>query len=609
MEITPFQGFASYQPLIADIPSAPYSTGADISVSKNDSKKETKDKGIGGLSESMINRLMDHGLKSDVESFLYRMGDAINHAYDPVTGQPDLAAYMLLIPELTQIKNNHDEYKEARQQLLNKKAINDYAMTPDGAVCVAYLDDNQQMIQRWMSVPDVLSQFKDNMGSIHILTNGELAKYRSENIQMAFNQDIVNILAGATGMQDITNYLKESLPHLGESSLKVTTQSEAIAHSSEFQDSVNALQSLLTGSKMTEEHTNQQGQAALALNYLINTMPDNMRAQLQLRAARTGQTAASIIESYIGSTLKTVDSYTTTGNTGTKTKAGGTGGDIKMNEAMLWLNDRGFQRPISIQKGTSDALGLVATCMPIKNSQGNLITVSDLNASEFAGVLDLSSASAADNIIPTAALPNVVVQSNALYKVDLPIDIYYLNTFGIIKPDLQWLPKIELAEQQGRENGCLDNPEAMNAIYQELGIPLKYVDGEKKLTAQYYTFGVLNGYVPSNIFDANTVLDEDFIKEVTNEVEINNVLGVVNKNIDESQPNFDFGTNTAWYQRSGKLYSTDIFIPVRSDVFNAMVGGSQLPTVSQANQLSRLQAEHNVKTEVKKQFTPGGYVN
>lgn len=591
MEITPFQGFASYQPLIADIPSAPYSTGADISVSKNDSKKETKDKGIGGLSESMINRLLDHGLKSDVQSFLYRMGDAINHAYDPVTGQPDLSAYMLLIPELVQIKNNHDEYEEARKQLLSKKAINDYAMTPDGAVCVAYLDDNQQMIQRWMSVPDVLSQFKDNMGSIHILTNGELAKYRSENIQMAFNQDIVNILAGATGMQDITEFIRTEAPKLGTSSQKSTFKFGS-AGATEFKDSVEALQDLISGGAK-ESHTikEQTGQAALAINYLTSIMPENMKAQLSLRAAKQNQTATSIIASYFGAGMNfEKEDVIDLGSS----KSQQTDVDkLKMTAPMMWAQGYGVSKDIYWNTNNTTFALPLHTVMGTITSQnkpiGTYTTLTDVAKSDFGTLLDVSKASFAGVQVDPVMGNNVLVNSGELYKVKLPLDQEAL-ALGIIKPDMALLDKLQLAEQEIVYRHITD-AESINAIYAREGLPVEYsVDAQGnrsyKFTGPSATFGAMTAYMPQQAFISKDQMGQLTAQAVSivDEAKRKEIEKLLKSQVaKEGQTSFD--GSTGWFEDD--LYQSMIYIPI-NEHWAAQMGtnsSAEMPSIKQAKDI------------------------
>lgn len=606
MEITPFQGFYSYQPIIADIPSAPVMSGADVSASLTDQKKAADNKvdksGLGGLSKEMIGLLLEKGLPNDVQAYLISMEKAIENAYNPVTGKPNLAAYQLLIPKLNEIVGNYNEYKKAEDVLVSKNAVNDYAMSPDGRVLVMYLNDDKP-VQQWMDYSELQEQFKGNMSQIHIVTNGELLKERAKNISYAFDQDVLTIIKGATGMQEITKYIKETLPTLGKTTNEVTyQQGGAVTASQEFQESVQALQDLVSGgTKYHLKETNQANQAALALNYIMGSMPDKMQQLLKFKAAKTGQTAAALVESYIGAGLNSERSESIVQGTQKKSD-----GSMKMNEAMQWLEGMGIRKTVSFQKGTSDAFGVTSNSLPVRvngSDAATLITLDTINKSEFQGVLDLSQASAADVHIPAANTHDVVVQSGDLYKMDLPIDQQYYHATGMIKPDFSWLPKIQEAEILIKRQKCENDPDAINKIYQDLGLPIKYTEDGKTLTSEFYTFGVMNGYIPANIFGDNITFDKDFVQKITNEREIQNLLGTINRNLDENQEPLSL-SKFGWGDHP--IYATNIYIPVRYDVFNAMAG-NVAPTISQAQQLYQKQQLHNVKEQAAQGFVSGGY--
>lgn len=622
MEITPFQGFYSYQPLIPDIPSAPAFTGADTSGSKSESSSKDDKGSIGGLSKEMINTLIEKGLPSDVSGYLTGMAAAIEHAYDPITGKPNLAAYQLLLPKLAEVVKNREEMKEAEKSLMEKNAKDDYATTPDGKVLTLFYDENNNPQREWLkpgALVALVNEKGGNWDSVHIITNGELVALRSNDPRFAFDPNSLNVLASGTGMQDIANYIRQELPNLGSSSHKVTYQQggqTAIAGAEQFAQSVEALQSLMdSGFKTMRFDENQMAQAGMALNYLIRLMPDNMRAQLEIRGAKTGQTAMSILQSYIGARMSSkTEEFNMFGKPGGKSSDDGNGGNLKMTAPMVWA--QGYGVPKNIYWNTSNTTfalpipTVMGTITSKNNPIGPYTTLTEVAKSDFGTVLDTSRASFAGVSVDAVMSNNILVNAGELYKVKLPLD-QEAYALGRIQPDMKLLDRLQEVEREIVYRN-ITKADDINAIYQREGLPVEYsqdAQGNRsyKFTGPSAYFGAMEAYMPKQAFINSDQIDQltSSAVEIVDEPKRKEIEKLLKSQVaKEGQTSFD-GSTGLFVEDA--LYQSMIYIPL-NEHWAAQMGtnsASEMPTVSQAkNVLEPLQQQSDRQRQLQSIIKP-----
>lgn len=571
-----FGGFNSYTPIVPTGPAAPYTAAGSAKESDSESSS-SKGTSLGGLDSKMVEWLYKEGLASDVESFLVDMEYAINHAYNPITGKPNLGMYQLMLPKLADIKNQKEQFSKAMDELRSKDALGEYALTQDGSLIVK--DANGQIATR---------KYTELVEGDRVITNGDLAKTRMQDKQAAWNMDITNILANGTSVQAITQYLNDAVKKLGATSME-SIQEYPNVQQQQLQQGIGQLQNVVNGTiKVEQMNSTQQEQYKMALNYLLSTLPGNMRMLLDIKGAENKMSADQLVQSWLGAQVSQSgkQSQTLSGFSSTNANGGSGGGkddSDKMSEASQWLNGLGERGRFIIQKGTKDALAVPANVMSIQNSNGNIgiTTLDHVGNSEFGGMLDLHSVSMGDSIIPFSNLGDILVDGNGLYKMELPYDVAAYQNTGVIKPDLSWLPKIQEAERQIDKLKCRDDVNKMNEIYEGLGIPVKYQDGRKTLTAQYRIFGVLNGYTTNNVFgDDEFSIDKDYVKEITNENTIQNIMNMINKGAGSDNEKTFNNSYLSW--NKDHMYESAVFIPVRNNYFNSIAGQSNLPTINDA---------------------------
>ena len=207
---TEFQGFNSYTPVVPTGPAAPYSAAgaADHSEDKASNKKSggNNKMQLGGLDENMIKLLTEHGLESDVYSFLDQMEAIIMNAYNPITGKVNYASYKLMLPQLSRIREEGKAFEEARKKMEANGAIDEVAVSDRGQVYV--VDPDAGIVKRSVS---------ELQGDEYLLTNGELAKARATNPLAAWITEFTQTIANGTSTQAITKYILDSINKLGKS--------------------------------------------------------------------------------------------------------------------------------------------------------------------------------------------------------------------------------------------------------------------------------------------------------------------------------------------------------------------------------------------------------
>ena len=143
----------------------------------------------------------------------------------------------------------------------------------------------------------------------------------------------------------------------------------------------------------------------------------------------------------------------------------------------------------------------------------------------FGGALDFNSVTMGGASIDPHAVQNVQVDATNLYVMNLPID--RSSPDGTIKPDLNWMSKIEAIDKVIRDQNITD-VNKINQLYKNAGLPVLLNDNGQLNTKDYCKFGVLNGHALNSAFKEDVALDNTVV-EIEDETQINNILSIINK--------------------------------------------------------------------------------
>lgn len=582
--------FVSYtnvpQPQVA----APYSSTS--------SSQGEPDGSVGLLDKNMVKFLYENGIPSDVEAFVETSGIFSDSIYKNPFSNNATVQYKTILKMLPRIKAENERFKNAMTQADKNGGLGEIAVTDGGHVITV---DAEGKLQK-KSLNDV------DLNSEQILTNSELANYRANSINAAFNTDLTSIIGNAVGIPKITEYIQSVVNKLGTTSMSregyVGQQSGKILKGMEYLAALQPSREDLSGMsvdglyKMSSMDKSQQAQANQALGYLLTSLPKNMRTVLQAKAAMyLGDNSAEGVKKLLMSltqsalsgehTLK-LDLQEKMDASG-KAKTSGSGGDNNITDpAKAFLLGLGEVKNHKINNGNSYSLNLPGNSAPLVDTSGKTIgsaTLEDAARSTFSGVLDFKNATMGGQLLNSSQRSRVAIDGSNVVAVDLPVDTQALQS-GVLKPDIDSLKRLELAENEIREGDIKDEAQK-NEIYAKYKLPYKYINGQINTNA-YGRFAVLDASADESAFVEDPTMD-DTLSEVTdiNEREsIERILKAADASFKMSQPGiFSSGNN---------VYSGSVYIPVRQSLINASLGSGHYPTI-QGNDAMDIKAKEQQK--------------
>lgn len=579
------------QPQVA----APYTATSNTS-------NATEDGSVGLLDKNMTKFLYENGIPSDVEAFIESSGVFSNSLYSsPFNKGNSIVQYKTILKMLPRIKAESERFKSAMTQADKNGGLGEIAVTDGGYVLTV---NSEGKIQK-KSVSDV------DFNTEQILTNSELANYRANNVSAAFSTDLTNIINNAIGIPKITEYIQSVINKLGTTSMSregyVGQQSGKILKGLEYLTALNPSKQELSGMsvdglyKVSSMDKSQQTQASQALNYLLSTLPQNMRTVLQAKAAmylgdNSFEGIKKILISLTSSALNgertlKLDLQSTLDAEG-NSKSSKSGKDDNITDpAKAFLLGLGEVKNHKINNGNSYSLNLPGNSAPLVDTSGKTIgsgTLEDAAKSTFSGVLDFKNATMGGQLLNSTQRSRVAIDGSNIVAVDLPIDIEALQS-GVLKPDIDSLKRLELAENEIRENNIEDEAQK-NEVYAKYKLPYKYVNGQINTNA-YGRFAVLDAAAHESAFMEDPTMDDTVseIMDINERESIERILKAADSTFKMSQP--------SWLSGGDNVYSGSVYIPVRQNIINAALGSGHYPTL-QGNDANMLQAKEEQKQRI-----------
>lgn len=441
------------------------------------------------------------------------------------------------------------------------------------------------------------------------VTNAELLLARKDDMNLAFNDSVLNQVIGSVGMKDINAYIKNIVDGLGKTDRQDegffrTPSSVVLSGLQNFKEAVQksgetgggsydaTVDNLYNYSIISSSQAKQMDQA---FAYILASLPPQMQAILEVKGRLVGSNGQGLIEAYLGSQISSSDKFTLnvdtptvkTGKDGSKTVTDGIDAAMKMDPATMLEAGYGQEKDILIQTGEGGSYGIAVPTikLPIVGEDKKPIgvtTLADVAKSGYSGYLDFDSVSMGGAKISQPGFQNVVVDGSALYTAYLPIDQKVYRETGDIRPDISMLGRYKEAQQIIRNQNIKD-PEEINKIYKSKSLPLMYGENGEVFT-NYYKFGIINGQAISQAFDEDAFF-ADYLSTVTDKHAVDNVLALLQKGRGEKDRiNFRQGSLLPWVD-DDKLYKGTIFIPINQNPFNGMVGFGDYPTRTEAEKI------------------------
>ena len=299
--------FTVYRPLGVGGESAVSTQTSDSTSSKSSKDTAAKDK------LDMIKELFKsvQGLPIDASKVYSQITRLLSKykAFGEEMSTDDIASmYLSAMNQINHLKYSQDAYNKAHAQVVANDALNEIAVGANGELYVQNMETGE--IKR-----TTFSSLKDLEGNWNPLNNSQLLTMRAHSPNLAFNDDIFNVVNNGIGLTKIAAQIKSMAAQLGSSTEKI----EGITEVESKQ--VKAGLQILAGTQGTPDghyqvtnNTKQQTQQIkAALNYIYTMLPKNYKTILNIHS--NGQ-AESLIASFLTSQADSVIEQTITPLTG-----------------------------------------------------------------------------------------------------------------------------------------------------------------------------------------------------------------------------------------------------------------------------------------------------
>ena len=230
---------------------------------------------IGDIQKEILDVLQENGLPSDVDAFMQSANRFLRRA--EATGNWSMADFTRIQSLANRVAHNKTLYDAAAKHLTETGNWNEVALNDKGQMYVINKDSKVITIDP--------GEYYKNRNQYQALTNNDILEFRS-NVS-PFDSSVLNSMSGSTGVNDIVEYVKGITLDLGTRSISGYTKQEA-------ENMEEMIQVLTSGGpagyyKFKKEIQVDGSSAQQALNYLYNSLPNNMKQLLRAKAAAEGQ--------------------------------------------------------------------------------------------------------------------------------------------------------------------------------------------------------------------------------------------------------------------------------------------------------------------------------
>ena len=615
------QGGSAIPPLVSYEPAMVTDSGTSEIDTTRESPKESSDL----TDKDLLKMLKDlDGLPNDMQVLTETLQNFyIDQQYSPFPNTVNIASRYLQALFLMRTANfNRKQYDNAFNIVSNNGGINELAINERGQLVCVNSDGDFKFL-----LPE---QLKDNPGYAPVY-NAELLKMRAYSPELANNNEVLSIVSNGIGMKSILELVSQTITDLG-STTKVDEgftstsskellnglkafQKASLEASKNGQNFDGTVDNLYKGKLLTQS---QAEQAEAALRFIYRSLTPNAQTLLKVKASQpTEEGAVQMLGELIQSKITNRTEFTMTVDTPTsKTTDGspksGTFDAIKLDPVSLLQAGYGQKQTITILtgEGRQNGIQVPTVSMPIVSKDGQSMgvgTLSDVATSGFAGYLDLENVTMGGVRIDPTGFQNVAVNGTQLYTAYLPIDLEKYNDTGNIRPDIDMLKRLKVAQDEIKEGNITDKNK-INQIYQKHKLPAMF-DGNGNVLTNYQKFALINGAAIQQAFQENAEVAE-WLSETTDENIVNNVLNIIQKGRGKEE-RIQFNKKN-WYNGMfnsyDHVYKGTIFIPVNEDYFtySAAMGESLTPGQAQ-NIEARQQATLREAAANKSYNNPGAF--
>lgn len=549
---------------------------AESSSSNSSSSDEGK---IGDIQKEILDVLQENGLPSDVDTFMKSANRFLRKA--EITGEWSMADFTRIQSLANRVAHNKTLYDAATQHLTETGNWNEVALNDKGQMYVINKDSKVIAIDP--------GEYYKNRDNYQALTNNDILEFRSNT--SPFDSSVLNSMSGSIGINNVVEYVKGLTLDLGTHSISGYTKQES-------QNMEDMIHQLIAGGpegyyKFKREVQVDGSSAQQALNYLYNSLPNNMRQLLRAKAAAEGQNPNESPILLMQILANHVDESYDVSFDSTATKSAGVGTDSTSTKEDTYLehlatgNTLGKYEDIRITPiGSTISLNVVGqNGGPLIDRQGDKVDQNNLREllkSTYAfQITDTNSITFGSQVVSPQDYDKLVWDnSSQITRVFLP---YIQTDEGKIVPNFGLLKQIDEFQKEIDIMGGQITPNIQQQLQEYFGDAVFYNPETKKLQVNdkyVKPFLSISAYANSNTM-GNLNTTDVFLSSVDRET--------------GKQIKADYENATMYYMphgkeldkdklvdqaraRKGKFYRGNIFIPITGRTIGThLTSGQEIP--------------------------------
>ena len=542
---------------------------------------------VPGFADKIIDMVKSEGIDSDVNAFLNQVERTLNLANDPTGQNLSMREILQLARAASSVKTNYTMFKDAQKALDAEDAWGDVATDSKGYIYTWNQDSNK--IEK--VAPSAYNPEKQLA-----LTNQDLLNFRWNNTDTKYNTSIITDVSKSVGMKTISTYLVDLIKKFEQSEVtgygsktnsEIASGLKALVNHSDTNG--NTIGDLITAGpdglyKLTQKATIKDAHIDKAINYLVQSLNNDMKHALVAKAAVEGYTPEAylveLLDIYTGRSI-TADYDATTSKAASGGDGGSSGSKIQQTLAESYVTGSNVvpmqMIPIApnnskttlyvpaqnVQSIRLDRSGQPGQPMPISNLR---TIIQDSYA--LGNITNRGTVVFGDQLISDTQLNGLVYTGTDMYRVILP---YKVVDGRHIVPDFELQNKLNDIVENGKNQGAdvttinrYLNQECPGAQYNSETQTIELPNNRKHA---FLTFGA---QAASNYVDFNT--DSDYITKV-NEPNVDVYKNAVQygyathgKNDEKSVEASGMGPSWFGLGTKNKIYEGMVYLPISNDL-------------------------------------------
>ena len=582
---------------------------------------------VPGFADKIIDMVKSEGIDSDVNAFLNQVERTLNLANDPTGQNLSMREILQLARTASSVKTNYTMFKDAQKALDTEDAWGDVATDSRGYIYTWNQDSNK--IEK--VAPSAYNPEKQLA-----LTNQDLLNFRWNNTDTKYNTSIITDVSKSVGMKTISTYLIDIIKNFEQSEVTgygnkinadIASGLKALVNHSDTNG--NTIGDLITAGpdglyKLTQKATIKDAHIDKAINYLVQSLNNDMKHALVAKAAVEGYTPEAylveLLDIYTGRSI-TADYDANTSRAASGGDGGSSGSKIQQTLAESYVtgsNTVPMQMiPIApnnskttlyipaqnVQSVRLDRSGQPGQPMPIANLR---TVIQDSYA--LGNITNRGTVVFGDQLISDTQLNGLVYTGTDMYRVILP---YKVVDGRHIVPDFELQNKLNDIVENGKNQGAdvttinrYLNQECPGAQYNPETQTIELPNNRKHA---FLTFGA---QAASNYVDFNT--DSDYITKV-NEPNVDIYKNAVQygyathgKNDEKSVEASGMGPSLFGWGTSNKIYEGMVYLPISNDLAGTLGYNQGYVDKEAYTNVSGRYEEHEREMAIQDRMNSGG---